>query len=54
MVYTNLNEAVRGVTSLISAVDKESHAAAEANKKLPLAGARVSAANDAPPKSREG
>jgi predicted PurR-regulated permease PerM len=29
VVYTNLNEAVRGITSLISAVDKESHATVE-------------------------
>jgi hypothetical protein len=29
VVYTNLNEAVRGITSLISTVDKDSHATVE-------------------------
>jgi len=54
VVYTNLNEAVRGMTSLISAADKESYAAAEANKKSPVAVGSVSVANDAPSKFKEG
>ena len=29
VVYTNLNEAIRGITSLVSAADKESHASLE-------------------------
>ena len=31
VIYTNLNEAIRGITSLISALDKESHSALEAD-----------------------